>query len=66
MRVTVSGGDGGGRLIIPMQRTGSARTTDFYRLALVRPVTIETEIPLAEKQQLVATETIKAGLPNDR
>lgn len=49
-----------------MQKTGSAGTTDFYRLALVRPVTIETEIPLAEKQQLVATETIKAGLPNDR
>lgn len=44
-----------------MQKTGSAGTTDIYRLALGRPVTIETETPLAEKQQLVATETIKAG-----
>lgn len=38
----------------------------FYRLALVRPVTIATEFPLAERQQSVATETVEAGLPNDR
>lgn len=38
----------------------------FYGLALVRPLAIETEILLAEKQEPVATETTKAGFPNDQ
>lgn len=46
-------------LIIPMQKTGSTGTTDFFRLALVQPLTIETEIPLADKQQPVAMGTMK-------
>lgn len=49
-----------------MQKAGSTGPTDFSRLALVQPVTIETEIPLAEKQQPVAMGTMKTGLPNDR
>lgn len=53
-------------LIIPVQKTGSTRTTDSFRLALVQPVTIETEIPLADKQQPVAMGTMKTGIPGDR
>lgn len=53
-------------LIIPMQKTGSTGTRDFFGLALVQPLTIETEIPLADKQQSVAMGTMKTGRPNDR
>lgn len=38
----------------------------FYGSAPVRPLAVETEILLAEKQEPVATETMKAGSPNDR
>lgn len=36
-------------LIIPMQKNRKYRNTDSVRLALVQPVAIETEIPLADR-----------------
>lgn len=56
------------RLIIPMQKTGGTGTTDFFfsDWLLCSHFTIETEIPLADKQQPVAMGTMKTGIPNDQ
>lgn len=48
-----------------MQKTGSTGTQDFSRLVLVQPFTIETEIPLAAREQPVAMGTMKTGIPKD-
>ncbi len=59
-------GGGGGGSSFQCRKQEVQGTTDSFRLAPAQPVTIETEIPLAYKQQPVAMGTVKTGIPGDR